>query len=64
MKELTNTKCKWPIGNPQHEDFTFCGGDALEDDSPYCAFHYKMAYRHDYVSRSQKFKNKTLKEAA
>jgi GcrA cell cycle regulator len=34
--------CKWPIGDPKAEDFTFCGRAA---DGVYCARHAQAAYR-------------------
>ena len=41
--DLTDTNCHWPIGNPQDEDFRFCGADA-NSPRPYCGFHARMAY--------------------
>jgi GcrA cell cycle regulator len=35
--------CKWPIGDPAHDNFTFCGRRTV-DDGPYCAEHWEMAY--------------------
>jgi GcrA cell cycle regulator len=35
--------CKWPIGDPTSQDFTFCGRRA-EDEGPYCTDHARMAY--------------------
>ncbi len=43
LLELTEDKCKWPIGDPLHSDFHFCGRKSL-DDKPYCEFHSKRAY--------------------
>ena len=66
MKDLTNKTCKWPIGDPQEDDFKFCGAKSDTEESSYCEFHTKMAYRTNYVSRSQKQKemDKKLKKAA
>ncbi len=36
--------CKWPIGDPGTEDFSFCGRRA-GDDGPYCVEHAKLAYQ-------------------
>jgi GcrA cell cycle regulator len=44
LVELTERTCKWPVGDPQLEDFHFCGHDA-GDASPYCAFHSSIAYQ-------------------
>jgi len=35
--------CKWPIGDPASEDFTFCGRRAA-DEGPYCIDHARVAY--------------------
>jgi GcrA cell cycle regulator len=36
--------CKWPIGDPSSNDFTFCGRRAGDESSPYCVDHARMAY--------------------
>ena len=35
--------CKWPIGDPSTDGFTFCG--RRQDDGPYCAEHARVAYQ-------------------
>ena len=35
--------CQWPFGDPQEEDFRFCGASALPG-KPYCAEHHARAY--------------------
>jgi GcrA cell cycle regulator len=35
--------CKWPIGDPSTEGFTFCG--RRNDDGPYCVEHARIAYQ-------------------
>ena len=35
--------CKWPIGDPSTDDFTFCGRRSA--DGPYCTEHARMAYQ-------------------
>lgn len=44
LTDLTERTCKWPEGDPQSEDFHFCGHDA-GDATPYCAFHASLAYQ-------------------
>src|SRR3954465_11402760 len=34
--------CKWPIGDPSSDSFTFCGKRS-EADGPYCAAHAQIA---------------------
>ena len=36
--------CKWPIGDPSTEDFTFCGRRTGQD-GPYCTEHARLAYQ-------------------
>ncbi len=36
--------CKWPIGDPATEDFSFCGRRA-SDEGPYCVEHARVAYQ-------------------
>ena len=42
--DLTDSKCRWPIGDPGQPDFFFCGGRAIES-LPYCGYHARVAYR-------------------
>jgi GcrA cell cycle regulator len=41
---LTDRICKWPIGDPRHSDFHFCGRASAEG-LPYCADHARRAYQ-------------------
>ena len=41
---LKETSCRWPIGDPQHDDFHFCGKGKL-DGLPYCEFHARRAFQ-------------------
>ncbi len=36
--------CKWPIGDPSTDGFTFCGR-RMGDDGPYCIEHARVAYQ-------------------
>ena len=36
--------CKWPIGDPSTDGFTFCGR-RMGDDGPYCVEHARVAYQ-------------------
>lgn len=42
--ELTERTCKWPVGDPLHEDFHFCGNESGES-GPYCTYHARVAYQ-------------------
>jgi GcrA cell cycle regulator len=41
---LSDKTCKWPIGDPTHDDFCFCG-HSPRDASPYCEYHARIAYQ-------------------
>jgi GcrA cell cycle regulator len=36
--------CKWPIGDPTTDDFSFCGRRS-GDEGPYCVEHARVAYQ-------------------
>ncbi len=41
---LTDKTCRWPVGDPGHEDFSFCG-HSPKAGVPYCEYHARMAYQ-------------------
>ena len=41
---LKESSCRWPIGDPQHEDFHFCGRNKVTG-LPYCEFHARRAFQ-------------------
>jgi GcrA cell cycle regulator len=41
---LTDSCCRWPIGDPQHADFHFCGKGKVTG-LPYCEFHARRAFQ-------------------
>lgn len=46
---LTDSMCKFPIGDPPDADFAFCGRDACA--GPYCADHARLAYQPSQARR-------------
>jgi GcrA cell cycle regulator len=44
IQTLVEASCRWPIGDPQHEDFHFCGHDRMMG-LPYCEFHARRAFQ-------------------
>src|SRR6201981_1250301 len=44
LLELSEDKCRWPIGDPGQADFFFCGGKAILG-LPYCGYHARIAYQ-------------------
>jgi GcrA cell cycle regulator len=43
---LTNSTCRWPVGDPCQPGFFYCGAEGadLNDRRPYCAHHASIAY--------------------
>ncbi len=41
---LSDKTCRWPIGDPSHADFCFCGKPPKEG-APYCPGHSAIAYQ-------------------
>lgn len=41
---LGTKMCKWPIGDPSSDEFSFCGRVASEG-APYCVEHARVAYQ-------------------
>jgi GcrA cell cycle regulator len=41
---LERYDCRWPIGDPRHADFHFCGAPQLPG-RPYCELHWRMAFQ-------------------
>ena len=41
---LGNRMCKWPIGDPSSDGFTFCGS-GCQGEGPYCDAHSEVAYQ-------------------
>ncbi len=44
IQTLVQSSCRWPIGDPQHDDFYFCGHDRMSG-LPYCEFHARRAFQ-------------------
>lgn len=53
LSELTERMCRWPIGDPEDEDFGFCGCKT-EVGLPYCQEHGQIAYQ--TTTRARNFK--------
>lgn len=51
---LSDKTCKWPIGDPGHDDFCFCGHNPREG-SPYCEYHARLAYQPLQDRRSRRY---------
>jgi GcrA cell cycle regulator len=44
MEDLRDKMCRWPNGDPQTENFSFCGCKTM-DGLPYCENHAAIAYQ-------------------
>lgn len=47
---IGRNQCRWPIGDPQDDGFTFCGAHA---DGTYCAEHHPRAHQAIPANRPQ-----------
>lgn len=56
---LTDSCCHWPIGDPQHADFHFCGKSAVTG-LPYCEHHARRAFQPPQTNQ----KNQPAKQPA
>ena len=44
IQTLVDSSCRWPIGDPQHADFHFCGKTKV-NGLPYCEPHARRAFQ-------------------
>jgi GcrA cell cycle regulator len=44
LEEISESACRWPIGDPTTEEFAYCGIQTAKGRS-YCAGHCRMAYK-------------------
>ena len=44
LEEISESACRWPIGDPTSEEFAYCGIQTAKSRS-YCAGHCRMAYK-------------------
>lgn len=61
MVDLEARMCRWPNGDPQDADFSFCGCDSVPG-LPYCETHIKAAYQ--VVTRNRTLKAEDFAEEA
>ncbi|MCW6511043.1 GcrA family cell cycle regulator [Lichenifustis flavocetrariae] len=45
IMELRETSCRWPMGDPSHAEFRFCGAKTAIGSGPYCATHARLAFQ-------------------
>lgn len=43
LETIEAHQCRWPIGDPRHAGFHFCGAQKAEG-RPYCASHWQMSF--------------------
>lgn len=44
LVDLKESQCRWPIGDPQDQQFHFCGKSKAEG-GPYCQYHAEIAFQ-------------------
>ncbi|MCB1519718.1 MAG: GcrA cell cycle regulator [Hyphomicrobiaceae bacterium] len=52
IQTLAECSCRWPIGDPQHLEFHFCGKDKVPG-LPYCEFHARRAFQPPQARRRE-----------
>ncbi|MGI9524513.1 MAG: GcrA family cell cycle regulator [Hyphomicrobiaceae bacterium] len=50
LQDLTESSCRWPIGDPQNADFHFCNGEKVPG-LPYCEHHCRRAFQPPQTKR-------------
>lgn len=62
LMDLKNNTCRWPIGEPENDDFHFCGKQTVTG-KPYCQEHCKLAYTSlkELADQNAKIKMETKK---
>ena len=53
IQTLTETCCRWPIGDPQQPDFHFCGKNKIPG-LPYCEVHARRAFQPPQARRRER----------
>ncbi len=61
--DLSERMCKWPIGDPREDDFTFCGR-GIRHGTPYCPDHAGAAYQSSTRTRAAAAEEKVVEESA
>lgn len=59
VETLEANDCRWPIGDPRHPDFHFCGAQQVLG-RPYCEHHWQMSF----TTRQQAQDNQHAKNQA
>ena len=47
LQTLLLNECRWPVGDPQLQDFHFCGKEKETVARPYCEFHMRRGFQVD-----------------
>jgi len=43
LLELESGDCRWPVGDPRHDGFHFCGAPQMLG-RPYCVAHWPLSF--------------------
>jgi len=52
LTDLSDRDCRWPVGDPRHADFHFCGA-RREPGISYCKAHAQRAFQAPVVARRE-----------
>ena len=61
IMSLTERTCRWPLGDPQHDDFGYCGHESMPG-VPYCDHHRHIAYHNVSERRREREKESVSSE--
>ena len=62
VETLEICSCRWPVGDPQTQDFYFCGGKAVPG-LPYCEHHARRAFQAPAPKRRERENADTVRAA-
>jgi len=62
IQTLTGSCCRWPIGDPQHAEFHFCGREKVPG-LPYCEHHARRAFQPPQPRRREREHVETVRIA-
>lgn len=62
IQTLTESCCRWPIGDPQLAEFHFCGKKKVAG-LPYCEFHARRAFQPPQARRRDRSGSRTITPA-
>jgi GcrA cell cycle regulator len=63
VANIGRNECRWPIGDPRHPDFHFCGAPQVPG-RPYCELHWRVAFVPARARQAQPARSSPDRQAA